>query len=296
LVAAALSSGLSGLPYWHPEVGGFLSAALPRAVERELWFRWLQFGALSSLLRDQYGEHQGHPVDAWSDAETIAQFRRYARLHDSLVPYLYSLAREASRTGLPIMRHLTLNWPSDPHAWTVQDVYTLGDDLLVAPVVSEGVRSREVYLPAGHWVDWWSGRGFEGGRTHVVEAPLHQIPLFARDGSILPLSLDPTTQPDERARWTGELIVRVVGARPFAAWAAAERRLFDDTRIQGRVEAGRYTLRIEGAERAYRLELSAPAVPSRVEVNGRAWPDWTYVDNVVTVRVAGRELSVSIVP
>ena len=86
MLPAALSFGLSGFPYWHPEVGGYLATGLPRASERELWFRWLQLGAFSSLLRDQYGDHQigQEPVEVWSDDGTVEAFRFHARLRGAM--------------------------------------------------------------------------------------------------------------------------------------------------------------------------------------------------------------------
>ena len=115
---AALSFGLSGFPYWHTEVAGYVQADLSRDQERELWLRWLQMATWTSLLRDHLGDHQRTPIDVWSDEGTLEAFRQAARVHSSLVPYLYSAAVEASQTGLPIMRYLALEFPDDPRAWT----------------------------------------------------------------------------------------------------------------------------------------------------------------------------------
>jgi alpha-D-xyloside xylohydrolase len=86
------------------------------------------------------------------------------------------------------MRALFLEFPDDPHAWTVADSYLLGPDLLVAPVLEPGATSRDVYLPAGAtWTDAWTGQSFAGGATYECAAPLERIPLFLRDGARLPI-------------------------------------------------------------------------------------------------------------
>jgi len=96
--------------------------------------------------------------------------------------------RAAHATGAPPMRPLFFDFPEDEAAYEVEDAYMFGRDLLVAPVLHEGARSREVYLPAGAtWTDVWSGETHAGGRTLIVDAPLERIPLFLRDGASLPI-------------------------------------------------------------------------------------------------------------
>lgn len=99
-----------------------------------------------------------------------------------LMPYLYSAAAVAARTGTPLMRALCVDYPDDPLAWQAELEYLLGPDLLVAPVCGpEGIRN--VYLPPGHWVDYWSGRLHDGGRTVKLHSPLNRFPLFVRLGA-----------------------------------------------------------------------------------------------------------------
>ncbi len=104
-----------------------------------------------------------------------------------LLPYLWTAARIASETGLPVVRPLLLAWPDDPIAWQVDDEYLFGPDILVAPVMDEGATSRAVYLPAGTWWDFWSGAAVAGGRYVTAAAPLDRIPLFIRDGAMIPM-------------------------------------------------------------------------------------------------------------
>ena len=145
-----LSGSVSGWPYWGPDIGGFLDGHTPLgpADERELWFRWLELGAVSPVMRDMLGA-QRDPLGVQSDPGTVAAFRGYALLHRALMPYLATLADEARDTGLPVMRPLWLQHGDDPTAWAVDDEYLLGTDVLVAPVLRAGVTTRAVYLPAG---------------------------------------------------------------------------------------------------------------------------------------------------
>ena len=120
VLPAMLNGSLSGWPYWGPDIAGFSDAARADgqessqeranriAAEKELWMRWVQLGALSPTMRDMYGM-QRDPVDLWTDGETLALFRAYARLHRALQPYLYHYAQVAHESGLPILRPLFLN-------------------------------------------------------------------------------------------------------------------------------------------------------------------------------------------
>jgi alpha-D-xyloside xylohydrolase len=257
LIPAALSFGLSGFPYWHPEVAGYLQAGLSRDDERELWLRWLQLATWTSTLRDHYGDHPTDPVDFWLDDGTIAAYREAAQIHNSLVPYLYTYAAEANRTGLPLMRFLALEAPDMPRAWHEQQSYFLGSQLLVAPVVEPGATSRTVYLPPGQWVDYWTNELYSGGQEVTVPAPLNggRAPAFVRAGTVLPLaaafdSLSESELPGVRT-WTGDLVVRIIpgGDGP------AEFTLYDGTRLAW---DGATTLRVSANARPRSVELRSP--------------------------------------
>jgi alpha-glucosidase (family GH31 glycosyl hydrolase) len=180
-VKAGITAGLSGFAVWGPDI-------LSSGQSKELFIRWTEFGALSPIMRDHLWDKPKFGVDLWFDAQTTDIFRKFARLHVSLFPYLYSFAQEASRTGLPIMRHPMLEWPGDPKTYDAQYEYLLGDRILVAPVVKEGARSRSLYLPKGSWVDFWTGKIEEGGSEVTVSAPLEEIPMLVRAGSVLPFA------------------------------------------------------------------------------------------------------------
>jgi alpha-glucosidase (family GH31 glycosyl hydrolase) len=236
MVPAALSFGLSGFPYWHAEVAGYVQADLSHDQERELWLRWLQLATWTSLLRDHLGDHAHAPIDVWMDDGTLSAFRIAARVHASLLPYLYSLAAEASQTGLPIMRYMAMEVPNDPRAWQEEQTYFLGPNFLVAPVVEPGATTRRVYLPPGEWIDYWRGTIYPGGQDVTVPAPLDSNgpPVFARAGALIPLapehdSLVPATTPGVRT-WTGDLVVRVMPSGPAGARESSF-TLYDGTRL-----------------------------------------------------------------
>lgn len=198
-----LSHGLSGVPFWSHDVGGFNGP--PTA---DLYARWAQFGALSPLVRF-HGTTSRLPWDYPDFAHRAAVDA--LRLRYRLMPYLYSAAVEAARTGAPMMRALLVDSPGDPAAWTADLEYRLGTDLLVAPMIDpDGTRS--LYLPSGEsWVDWWTGEVHPGGRHIQVSKPLEQVPLFARYGALIATGAAGDTVGDEPF---GDITLLSVGAQP----------------------------------------------------------------------------------
>ncbi|GAA4940081.1 alpha-D-xyloside xylohydrolase [Nonomuraea thailandensis] len=176
-IRGGLAHGLSGVPFWSHDAGGFTG----RPTD-DLYVRWSQFGALSPLLR----LHGTTTREPWEFPEVEAEAVAALRLRYRLMPYLYSAAVEAARTGAPMMRALCVDFPDDPVAWQADLQYLLGHDLLVAPMTApEG--TRRVYLPRGLWVDYWTNEVLEGARYVTVGKPLDQIPLFVRHGALIPV-------------------------------------------------------------------------------------------------------------
>lgn len=185
---AALSIGLSGLPFYSHDIGGFAGQPDP-----ELYVRWAQFGLFSSHSRC-HGATPREPWEFGEEAEAI--FRRYAKLRYRLLPYIYSTAVQAAHTGLPVVRALVLKYSNDPNVRHLDSEYLFGDSFLVAPVLEQGARRRMVYLPVGEWVDYWSREVYEGPGWLNYPAPLEILPLFVRRGAIIPLgpAVDHTAQ------------------------------------------------------------------------------------------------------
>jgi alpha-glucosidase len=177
-----LSLGLSGMPCSGSDVGGFLGSASP-----ELFVRWLQMGTLSPFFRTHV-EKTASQKEPWSygpDIEEIA--RGTIEFRYRLLPYLYTLFDEHTRTGLPLLRPLWFHHVNDEEAVAAEHDFLVGTSLLAAPVLEPNHRTRRVYLPEGAWYDFNSGERMEGGRYHLVEAPLERLPLFVRAGSVLPI-------------------------------------------------------------------------------------------------------------
>jgi alpha-glucosidase len=194
-IPLGLNTGLSGIPYWGTDIGGFFH---PLPESGELYARWFQFGAFCPGFRSHGYVWREHLP--WAHGPAIeAICRTYAELRYRLLPYTYTLAWQVYTLGLPLMRPLVLNYPHDPRVWELGGEYLWGDDLLVAPVTREGATAWPAYLPGGVWYDFWTQQRYEGPAGVTVEAPLDRLPLFARGGAILPLA--PPAQFDGEHSW-----------------------------------------------------------------------------------------------
>jgi alpha-glucosidase (family GH31 glycosyl hydrolase) len=304
-VWGGLGMGLSGVAFWGSDVGGFFALG-ERELTAEMLQRWVQFGAVSGVMRTQ---HNGFSAPAKVrpqiyDDDQIGNWKRYAKLRTQLYPYLAAAAAEYERSGLPVMRHLVLAHPDDPAAVARDDEFLLGPDLLAAPVLAPGAVTREVYLPRGEWIDLWRAGNWDsaagafvlgptavvgGARTVIVPAPLEELPLFVRAGAVLPLlpadvdTLSPYGDPalglvslHDRARRLTLL------AFPRGESAA---RMFDGReRVRSSEGQGRWELTIRGdRRRTYDLyaslaTLAQPFEACAVEWNGRPLPAeaWAY--------------------
>nr|WP_204122666.1 TIM-barrel domain-containing protein [Lacticaseibacillus mingshuiensis] len=174
--------GLSGFSFAGTDIGGFGESATP-----ELLTRWIEAAIFSPLLRNHSAI--GTPLqEPWVFGEpTLAIYRKMLELRYRLLDLLYDLFEAGTRTGLPVMRPLVLHYQDDATAQTINDEFLVGETLLAAPVVAPGVDHRMVYLPAGEWLDYWTGEAYTGGDYYVVAAPLDHLPLFVKNNSILPL-------------------------------------------------------------------------------------------------------------
>ena len=177
VVPALLNLGVSGVPYVTHDIAGYSGGP----SSKELYLRWTELGAFSPIMRT----HEGlMPAANWNwnrDAETIAHFARFARIHEALGPEFRALADDAATTSAPMIRHLAYEFPDDLASRAIHDQFMLGRDLLIAPVVEEGAVTKSVYLPPGRWFHVWTGAVYDGGRTVTAEAPIGSPPVFSRD-------------------------------------------------------------------------------------------------------------------
>ncbi len=181
-VAILLNLSLSGIYYSGSDIGGFSGHPDP-----ELYLRWFQMAAFTPFFR-LHSATGLPPREPWRfDHRTRERVRAAIRLRDRLLPYWYTLAWQAAEDGLPLLRPLFWDWPDNPDSWDVDDAFLLGDSLLVAPILEEGGRARDVLLPPGGWYDFWEERVYPAPGPERIAAPLERIPLFVRAGSALPL-------------------------------------------------------------------------------------------------------------
>ncbi len=155
---------------------------------------------------DRSANNAGHFAEGWGQLEQIC--RQFIELRMQLLPYLYSAFVRYHESGLPPFRALVMDYPNDARTWAIDDQYLAGDSLLVAPVVA-GERERSVYLPAGQWFDFWTGRRLQGARQFNVSVPLNQLPVFIKAGTLLPLAQPSLHTADPRSF---ELSVRAYGS------------------------------------------------------------------------------------
>ncbi|HWA64878.1 MAG TPA: TIM-barrel domain-containing protein [Mycobacteriales bacterium] len=308
--------GNVGLPYVSDDIGSFNGAPVHKmcgataggsgAVDNPtMYARWVQLGAFQPILR----LHSNHGARLpWEYPQPARRAAADAlRLREQLVPYLYTVAREAYDSGLPIDRALYLSWPNAPAAYRHPGEYTVGSDVLVRPVSAAGDPAQAtVWFPPGRWVDYFSGRTFTGPSTRRLSVPLDRIPIFVRDGATI-VTQPPATHTPEGPR--DRLVLTTYGG---AEWSTS---LYDDagsgfgyqhgaytwTPVTHDVVGRRQSLTIGPAEggftgelghRAWTVEFRDIAPPSRVTVDGQLVP-WRYVPVTRTLTLRTGEHSTS---
>jgi alpha-glucosidase (family GH31 glycosyl hydrolase) len=317
-VVQALTMGLSGVGRWGSDIGGYFSLR-DAELSEELLIRWIQLGAVSGVMRTEANgvAVPAKPRPQISDPGVLPQWRRWAKLRTQLYPYVAAADAQYRRTGLPIMRQLALAYPDDRRAVAREDEFLFGPDLLAAPVLGPGERSRALYLPRGEWIDLWRSARYDergggldlrrarllrGGRAVRLPAPLGELPLLARAGALLPL-----LTPD-----VGTLAAYGGGRRQLRLADRARRldviafprgdsaaRFGSRGRLHSRELRGRWALTVgDSTTRSFRLRaalstLRRPLLPCRVSLGGRplrrsAWR-FSAGTEVLEVRFRARE-------
>jgi len=288
-IAVGLNYSLSIGPFWGSDIGGFYPNP---ELTGELYTRWFQFAAFTPSFRghgrtwwlrlpwgwglSDMGPKEGNATALPSELnnpniEPIT--RKYDELRYQLLPYTYTLAYEARAMGLPLMRAMWLEFPRDTRARNIATQYLWGRDLLIAPVFEKGATSREVYLPAGTWYDWWSNQRQAGGHTIARSIDLATMPIYVRAGAIIPI--DPVRQ------YTSEPVSQPTTLRVYRG-ANGDFTLYDDDGISQDYLTGTGSwTRLQWNDRANRLTLS-PAAPagSRNVVASRTFDVVLLPDNV----------------
>jgi alpha-glucosidase (family GH31 glycosyl hydrolase) len=270
-VAIGINTALSGVPYWGTDIGGFVPTS---EFTAELYVRWFQFGAFCPLFRSHgrtwklrlpWGWNTGDPgpveirnydgaatpdAGALHNPQVEMICRKYLELRYRLLPYLYSVMRECTATGMPILRALWLHYPDDSRAVNSGDAYLWGPNLLVAPVVEKAATARTLYLPKGAWFDFWTGEKLEGATQIRRTVDLETTPLYVRAGSILPMG--PVKQ------YTLENVDEPVSMNIYPG-ANADFLLYEDDGVSFNYKKGEWTgiqMNWDDAKRTLRLRLA----------------------------------------
>ncbi|MBN1528548.1 MAG: glycoside hydrolase family 31 protein [Thermoleophilaceae bacterium] len=320
VVTNGLTMGLSGVSTWGSDIGGFF-ALFGNELTPELLVRWIELGAVSGVMRTQANGiviPDAPRAQIWDD-DVLPHWRRWAKLRTQLYPYLAAADAEYRRSGLPIMRHLVLAYPADPSATAVEDAFLFGPDLLAAPVLDEGAAERSVYLPRGDWVDLWRSASYResdggltlgrarllsGGRDVTLPAPLGELPLLARAGTLLtllPPEVDTLASYGDSAPVTS--LAERAGRRVLVAFPRGDSsaRLEDGGELRSSERHGRWRLSLRARShvswdlQASLSTLRRPFRPCDVRLDGRRVP-WSYdaARGVLSARFGARrgELSV----
>lgn len=198
-ICAGIHMGLSGIPWWTTDIGGFHGGVTEDADFRELLVRWFQFGTFCPVMRihgcrqpgqtiinkaGEVREWTGVDNEVWSFGEEAYPILvRFIEIRELMRDYTRSLMQEAHEKGTPVMRALFYEFPQDKTCWDITDAYMYGADILVAPICHEHETQREVYLPQGAtWTEAHTGNVYEGGKSYLIDAALDTVPVFLRDG------------------------------------------------------------------------------------------------------------------
>lgn len=312
-VTLMLNSGLSGLGYMSSDIGGFaVDPAHP--YDPELYVRWIQMGAFTPMLRT-HAQNKPEPYHYPSEEKIIKKFikERYRWL-----PYNYTLSYENSTAGLPLARPINFHSEAGSVNANNQDEYLWGSEVLIAPVMKQGARSRRVEFPAGsRWINWNNPRlSYAGGTKATVQAPLAELPMFVKAGAFIPLC-------DKKMANTGEYDPSRLTVKYFPSADESEYTLFDDNRrdpeslakgeytlttFRGQAAKGgvKITIDREGgyagmAEKCeYRMEIVGTTQPRTVSVDGKsiAKGKWNYDASTRTLSVpvafSGKALEINV--
>lgn len=261
----ALGIGMSGVSRFGTDIGGYNTYGPQQNLTPELLARWIQFGAVSGVMRTKYSGLAFPSYDRPQvfDPELLPIWKRYTRLHTDLYPYILAADTRYRATGMPLMAHMALHHPRDPRALAADDQMMFGRDLLAAPVLTQGATTRKLYLPRGVWIDWWTGARHRGGAEIETAAALDTLPLFVRAGSVIPLLPGDV---DTLAPYGGRGIVRLedradrlrLRAHPGPTWAGS---MYVRERLSSRLLRRRrgWVLGVRGRRmRTYTVEAHLP--------------------------------------
>ena len=236
-IPAALNYSACGIPSWNSDIGGFFNGNYNGAGQdtyNELYCRWIQFGAFCTIMRSHGSGTDRAIYQFGKEGESYFDIiNRYIHLRYALLPYIYSTARRVYADDYSFLRAMGIAYPQDANARELKDQFMFGSDLLVAPVVQSQATKRSVYLPKGNgWTDIWTGEQYEGGQNISRDVSLALMPLYVRQGTIMPWG--PDVQYSSAANWDN-LEIRIYPG------ADGTFTLYEDERDNYNYEQGKFS-------------------------------------------------------
>jgi alpha-glucosidase (family GH31 glycosyl hydrolase) len=295
-VPIAINTGLSGLPLWGTDIGGFYGTT---DFTGELFVRWFQFAAFCPLFRSHGRNWHLHTPWGWDggdggpnetqnftadpnelrNKEVEPACRSFLQLRMALLSYNYSALKETTETGLPMMRAMWLHYPDDAEAVKRGDQFLWGRDILVAPVFEKGATRRTLYLPKGDWYDLWNGERIKGGGEVDLPVELSRIPIFVRGGSVIPLDPvrqftdEPVTEPTHLLIYPGADGISTIyddDGKSFDYRTGEWSRIEMDWRDRGRTLRLRLASGSRPVSRKFRVQVVGSSDGRDVEFTGKA--------------------------
>lgn|GEM_PF-1155469 len=263
-VEASLSVSICGVSLIGHDLGGYMGDNSPEA--RKVYIRGAQYAAFSPSFHD----HGSAPAPWEQDAYGRDNYSFYMRLRYNLIPYLYHYIKISNKTGIPLMRALYLQNPEDKETYTIGDQYYLGDNLLVAPVVDYS-DIRDIYLPEGKWIDFWNNSIYDGRQKIKYTSDLNKIPVFVRQGTILPLKLNNALETGgvfEHKRKNNLLLTfRFFDGEKYGFTFWGE----DTTCITGEKQTGGMLITLDNINKNFALIID-DIKPQNIMINGKELP------------------------
>lgn len=291
-IPLGLSAGMGLIPFWTTDISGYCGDITDYQEFAELYIRWLQFGVFNPLSR---AHHEGNnAVEPWLFGEQAGRIaKKSIELKYQLHPYIYTYARKAYDTGLPIMRALVLEFPNDEKTFSINDQFMFGKEFLIAPVIEKGISMRNIYLPKGKWVDYNNPKTtYNGEQTIEYPVTLDVIPMFVKKGGIIPKM---PIMPYIGAEKNKPISLEVFPSKNKTSFELYEddgtsndykRDVFRKTKIECQETASKIDIIVHKPEinglktiedRNYFSEIHMDDKPSKVYINGKKIKSLSYV-------------------
>ncbi|GAB6098495.1 glycoside hydrolase family 31 protein [Halanaerocella petrolearia] len=291
-----MNLGLSGVPFSGTDVGGFTGDS-----NGDLLARWTQLGTFMPFFRN-HCEIRAIDQEPWAfDEEHEEIITKYIELRYKFLTHIYNLFYKASQNGLPVMRPLVLEYPTDEETYNLSDQFMVGDSIMAAPVHEPDRDKRMIYLPAGTWYDFWTGEEYEGGQHLIVDAPLDTLPLYVKAGSILPLA--------PVMNYVGEEEIEELDVNIYLDKEVTEEsyELYNDDGLSFAYQEGEYSLTEFSYQyqdnsieftvndkhadyqeyKEYRLSFNnLDSKPAKVTIDGKKVEEWSYDGSQLKVIVS----------